>query len=190
MNIRPRAIQRCWWRTGCLPHVWAISLLHVGVGNDTNTTNGGATGAGGNAVDIGLDAEVNDVGLLIDRLCLGPSAMATDDFVNIDANQPTCTEPGEDPLARKPASAATFEMWEAPTNMQAIYDNSNPASREARRTARAAYEMLIGYARATCITPRDLRALFDICDRIIVARMEHSSSPRSCAAGVDARAHH
>ncbi|CAI5517149.1 unnamed protein product [Closterium sp. Naga37s-1] len=169
MNIGPRAIQRCWWRTGCLPHVWAMSLPHVGVGNGTTGTNGGATGAGGNAADIGLDAEVNDVGLLIDRLCLGPSAMAAD-FVNVDANQPTCAEPGEDPLAMEPASAATPEMWEAPANMQAVYDDSNPASREARRTARAACEMLIGYAWATCVTPRDLCALFDIRNPIITPR--------------------
>ncbi|CAI5472942.1 unnamed protein product [Closterium sp. Yama58-4] len=68
-------------------------------------------------------------------------------------------------------------MWEAPANMQAVYDDSNPASREARRTARAACEMLIGYARATCITPRDLCALFDIRNPIIIERMERASPP-------------
>ncbi|CAI5961034.1 unnamed protein product [Closterium sp. NIES-64] len=174
MNIGPRAIQRYWWRTGCLPHVWALSLPHVGDNNGNNGPNGAVAGRG-NAADIGLDQEVNDVGLLIDRLCLGPSAMAAADFVHIDANQPNCAEPGEDPLAREPESAATAAMWEAPTNMQAVYDDCNPTSREARRTARAACEMLIGYARATCISPPDLCALFDIRNPIIVARMEWAS---------------
>ncbi|CAI5523007.1 unnamed protein product [Closterium sp. Naga37s-1] len=177
MNVGPRAIQRCWWRIGCLPHVWAMSLPHVGVGNGSKGTNGGAGGGGANVADIGLDAEVDGVGLLIGQLRLGPSAMAAADFVNVDANQPTCAEPGEDPLAREPASVATPAMWEAPANMQAVYDDSNPASREARRTARAACEMLIGYARATCISPRDLCALFDIRNPIIVARMERASPP-------------
>ncbi|CAI5522344.1 unnamed protein product [Closterium sp. Naga37s-1] len=103
MNVGPRAIQRCWWRTGCLPHVWAMSLPHVGVGNGNNGNNGGAGGGGANVADIGLDAEVDGVGLLIDHLRLGPSAMAAADFVNVDANQPTCAETGEDPLAREPA---------------------------------------------------------------------------------------
>ncbi|CAI5471333.1 unnamed protein product [Closterium sp. Yama58-4] len=177
MNVGPRAIQRCWWRTGCLPHVWAMSLPHVGVGTGNNGNNGGAGGGGANVADIGLDAELDGVGLLIGQLRLGPSAMAAADFVNIDANQPTCAEPGDDPLAREPASAATPAMWEAPANMQAVYNDSNPASREARRTARAACEMLIGYARATCISPRDLCALFDIRNPIIVARMERASPP-------------
>ncbi|CAI5943104.1 unnamed protein product [Closterium sp. NIES-65] len=35
----------------------------------------------------------------------------------------------------------------APTTMQAVYDDADPVCREARRTARAACEMLIGYAR-------------------------------------------
>ncbi|CAI6002836.1 unnamed protein product [Closterium sp. NIES-65] len=135
-------LRRWWWRTGCLPHVWAMSLPHVGVGNGNN---GGAGGGGANVADIGLDAEVDGVGLLIDHLRLGPSAMAAADFVNVDANQPTCAETGEDPLAREPASTATPAMWEAHAKMQAVYDDSNPASREAHRTARAACEMLIDW---------------------------------------------
>ncbi|CAI6005637.1 unnamed protein product [Closterium sp. NIES-65] len=125
--------------------------------------------------DIGLDEELNDVGVLIDRLGLGPSALPAAEFVGIDDNQPTCAEPGEDPLAREPASAQTAHMWEAPAAMQAVYDDNNPTTREARRTARAACEMLIGYARATCITPRDLCALFDIRNPMIIARMERAS---------------
>ncbi|CAI5484236.1 unnamed protein product [Closterium sp. Yama58-4] len=81
-----------------------------------------------------------------------------------------------DPLATEPPSASAAEMWEAPASMQAVYDDGNPACREARRYARAAGEMLIGYARATDITPRDLCALFDICNPIIRARMERASS--------------
>ncbi|CAI5971326.1 unnamed protein product [Closterium sp. NIES-65] len=138
-----------------------------------NTAKGWMTKAAGG--DIGLDEELNDVGVLIDRLGLGPSALPASEFVGIDDNQPTCAEPGEDPLAREPASAQTANMWEAPAATQVVYDDNNPATREARRTARAACEMLIGYARATCITPRDLCALFDIRNPMIIARMERAS---------------
>ncbi|CAI5976504.1 unnamed protein product [Closterium sp. NIES-65] len=61
--------------------------------------------------------------------------------------------------------------------MQEVYDDADRASREARRTARAACEMLIGYAKATCTTPRDLCAIFDIRNPIIRARMERASPP-------------
>ncbi|CAI5974007.1 unnamed protein product [Closterium sp. NIES-64] len=166
MNIPHVTIQRCWWRTECLPRAWAMELPHVEQSGDPQVQAGG---------DIGLDEELNDVGVLIDRLGLGPSALPAAEFVGIDDNQPTCAEPGEDPLAREPASAQTAHMWEAPAAMQAVYDDNNPTTREARRTARAACEMLIGYARATCITPRDLCALFDIRNPMIIARMERAS---------------
>ncbi|CAI5928865.1 unnamed protein product [Closterium sp. NIES-65] len=165
-KLNNSTIQRCWWRTECLPRAWAMELPHVEQSAAPQVQAGS---------DIGLDEEVNDVGVLIDRLCLGPSAMPAAEFVGIDDNQPTCAEPGEDPLAREPASAQTAHMWEAPAAMQAVYDDNNPATREARRTAHAACEMLIGYARATCITPRDLCALFDIRNPLIIARMERAS---------------
>ncbi|CAI5946834.1 unnamed protein product [Closterium sp. NIES-64] len=57
----------------------------------------------------------------------------------------------------------------------AVYDESDPIGREARRTARAASEMLIGYARAVSVTPRDLCHLFDIRNPIIRERMERAS---------------
>ncbi|CAI5480513.1 unnamed protein product [Closterium sp. Yama58-4] len=167
MNIEHHTIQRCWWRTGILPRAWAMDLAHVG--DD-------AAGAG-TAADIGLDEEIGDVGILIDRLGLGTSAMPAAELVAIDDNQPTCAEPGEDPLATEPTSGTSAKTWEAPATMQAVYDDSNPESREARRYARAASEMLIGYAKATCITPRDLCALFDIRNPIIRARMERESPP-------------
>ncbi|CAI5514999.1 unnamed protein product [Closterium sp. Naga37s-1] len=167
MNIPRSTIQRCWCRTECLPRAWALELPHVERPADPQAQAGG---------DIGLDEDMHDVGILIDRLCLGPSAMAAAEFVGIDENQPTCAEPGDDPLAMEPAAAHTAHMWEAPASMQAVYDDSNPATREARRTARAACEMLIGYARATCITPRDLCTLFDIRNPLIITRMERASS--------------
>ncbi|CAI5458393.1 unnamed protein product, partial [Closterium sp. Yama58-4] len=167
MNIELRTIQRCWWRTGCLPRAWAMDLPYVG--DD-------AVGAG-RAEDIGLDEEIGDVGILIDRLGLGSSAMPAAALVAIDDNRPTCAEPGEDPLATEPPTAPSAEMWEAPATMQAVYEDSNPETREARRYARAASEMLIGYAKATGITPRDLCALFDIRNPIIRARMERASPP-------------
>ncbi|CAI5480373.1 unnamed protein product [Closterium sp. Yama58-4] len=164
MNIERRTIQRCWWRTECLPRAWEMQLDHVGNG-----------GNGGNGGPTELEEAVGDVGILIDRLGLGPSAMPAADFVRIDENQPTCTEPGEDPLATEPPTLPPAEMWEAPASMQVVYDDANPACREARRYDRAASEMLIGYAKATGITPRDLCALFDIRNPIIRARMERAS---------------
>ncbi|CAI5998397.1 unnamed protein product [Closterium sp. NIES-64] len=172
MNIERRTIQRCWWRTECLPRAWEMQLEHVRHG--CAGSNGAAGGNGGLPE---LDEAVGDVGILIDRLGLGPSAMPAAEFVRVDDNQPTCAEPGEDPLAMEPPNERAPEMWEAPMTMQAVYDDGNPACREARRYARAASEMLIGYAKATGITPRDLCALFDIRNPIIRARMERASPP-------------
>ncbi|CAI5528564.1 unnamed protein product [Closterium sp. Naga37s-1] len=172
MNIPVRTIQRCWWRTGCMPRSWAMQLAHVGqdglaaVGNGVNA-----------ALPIDLDEDIGDVGLLIARLGLGTSAMPAAAFVALDNDQPTCAEPGEDPLALEPAAGYSDASWEAPTSMQAVYDDDNPESREARRYARAASEMLIGYARATGISPRNLCALFEIRNPIIVDRMERASPP-------------
>ncbi|CAI5986422.1 unnamed protein product [Closterium sp. NIES-65] len=132
---------------------------------------------GGNGGTTELDEALGDVGILIDRLGLGPSAMPAAEFVRVDDNQPTCAEPGEDPLAMEPPNVQTPEMWEAPANMQAVYDDANPACREARRYARAASEMLIGYAKTTGITLRDLCSLFNIRNPIIRARMERASPP-------------
>ncbi|CAI5534321.1 unnamed protein product [Closterium sp. Naga37s-1] len=153
---------RCWWCTGCLPLAWALSLAHVGAA--------GLTGAAPLAID--LNEEIGDVGVLIDRLALGSSAMPAADFVAINDGQPTCAEPDEDALALEPASAYSAQSWEPPATMQAVYDNVDPAKREARCTARAACEMLIGYARATCITPRELS---EIHNPIIIKRMERAS---------------
>ncbi|CAI7735935.1 unnamed protein product [Closterium sp. NIES-53] len=125
------------------------------------TAPGLTTGGGGVApLAIDLDGEIDDVGILIDRLGLGPSAMPAADFMAIDLGQLTCAKPGEDPLAHEPATTYSAASWEAPATMEAVYNDDNPASREARRTARAACEILFGYARATCITPlRVVRAL-------------------------------
>ncbi|CAI5957002.1 unnamed protein product [Closterium sp. NIES-65] len=172
MNLPPRAIQRCWWRTGCLLLVLALSLDHV---EAVPRNNGSTVVDGVNGIETGLDEEVNDVGLLIDRLCLGPSAISAEAFVGIDDNQPTCAEPSKNPLEREPLPRDAAVMWEASVNMQQVYDDSNPASCEARRTARAACEMLIEYVRGTYILPRVLCAIFDIRNPIIVARMERAS---------------
>ncbi|CAI5523190.1 unnamed protein product [Closterium sp. Naga37s-1] len=119
------------------------------------------------AANTELDEAVGDMGILIVRLGIGSSAMPAVDFVRIDDNQPTCTEPGEDPVATEPPSAPSAEMWEAPASMQAVYDDGNPATREARCYTRAASEMLVGYERATGIMSRDLCALFDIRNPIV-----------------------
>ncbi|CAI5467715.1 unnamed protein product [Closterium sp. Yama58-4] len=170
MNVGARTIQRTWWCTGCLPLAWAMSMPHVDHAA-ANGSNGGNAGT-----DIDLDEEIGDVGVLIDRLALGPSAMPAAEFFAIDEHKPTCAEPGEDPLSHEPTIANAADTWEAPSTMQEVYEDDNLATREARRTARAASEMLISYARAICISPRDLWALFDIRNPIIVSRMERASS--------------
>ncbi|CAI5983532.1 unnamed protein product [Closterium sp. NIES-65] len=136
-SVGARTIQRCWWRTGCLPLSWSLELPHV---HDDEPIPHFYP-------DIELDADIDDVGTLISGLGLG----------------------------NEPEAGLVVELWEAPTTMQAVYDDADPVGREARRTARAACEMLIGYARATRITPRDLCHLFDIRNPIIIARMERVS---------------
>ncbi|CAI5526224.1 unnamed protein product [Closterium sp. Naga37s-1] len=167
-----------------------MDLVHVGAAG----ANAGGGGNGGNATLVfDLDKEIGDVGILVDRLGLGPSVMPAVEFVAIDDNQPTCVEPSEDPLEIELWTAYLGESWEAPATMQAAYDDDNPAKNadvayllievdneccgEARRTARAACEILIGYARATSITPRDLCALFETRNPIIIDRMERASPP-------------
>ncbi|CAI5995228.1 unnamed protein product [Closterium sp. NIES-64] len=172
MNIPVRTIQRCWWRTGCMPRSWAMDLTHVGL--DGLATAGNGVNA---ALPIDLDEDIGDIGIMIARLGLGSSAMPAAAFVAIDDDHPTCAEPGEDPLALEPPTGYSGASWEAPSNMQAVYDDDNPESHEARRYARAASEMLIGYARATGITPRNLCALFEIKNPVIVDRMERASPP-------------
>ncbi|CAI5971666.1 unnamed protein product [Closterium sp. NIES-65] len=121
MNIPVKTIQRCWWRTGCMPRSWAMDLAQVGldglapVGNGVNA-----------ALPIDLDEDIGDVGIMIGRLGLGPSAMPAAAFVAIDDDQPTCAEPGEDPLALEPATGYSGASWEAPSTMHAVYDDDNP----------------------------------------------------------------
>ncbi|CAI5493569.1 unnamed protein product [Closterium sp. Naga37s-1] len=106
-SVGVRTIQRCWWRTGCLPLSWSLELPHV---HDDEPVPPAYP-------DIEIDDDIDD----------------------------------------------------------AVYDDADPVGCEARRTARAACEMLIGYARATRITPRDLCHLFDIRNPVIIARMERAS---------------
>ncbi|CAI5936397.1 unnamed protein product [Closterium sp. NIES-64] len=125
--------------------------------------------------DIELDDDIDDVGTLISGLALGNAAMTAADYVAIDDGEPTCVEGAAGQPTTEPEAGLEVELWQAPTTMQAVYDDADPVCREARRTARAACEMLIGYARATRITPRDLCHLFDIRNPIIIARMERAS---------------
>ncbi|CAI5953210.1 unnamed protein product [Closterium sp. NIES-65] len=103
--------------------------------------------------------------------------MSAAEYVAIDEDQLTCAETSEDPLAGEPGAGMVAELWEAPTTMQAVYEEGDPVSHEVRRTARAACEMLIGYARVTSIIPRDLCHLFDICNPLMIERMERASPP-------------
>ncbi|CAI5481637.1 unnamed protein product [Closterium sp. Yama58-4] len=122
-----------------------------------------------------LDDDIDDVGELIGGLGLGTGAMTAAEYVAIDEGEPTCAEPVAEPTRNDADVGLVAELWRAPTTMQAVYDDSDPVGREARRTARAACEMLIGYARAVSVTPRDLCHLFDIRNPIIRERMERAS---------------
>ncbi|CAI7794760.1 unnamed protein product [Closterium sp. NIES-53] len=135
----------------CMRRSWAMDLAHVVLDNLAAVVNGVNV-----ALPIDLDEDIGDVGLMIARLGLGPSAMPAAAFVAIVDDQPTCAELGKDPLALEPAAGSSDASWEAPTTMQTVYVDENPESRAARRYARATSEMLIGYARATGITPRNL----------------------------------
>ncbi|CAI5479480.1 unnamed protein product [Closterium sp. Yama58-4] len=165
MSVGARTIQRCWWRTGCLPLSWSMELTHV---HDDEPTPHAYP-------DIELDDDIDDVGELISGLGLGTGAMTAAEYVAIDEGEPTCAEPGADPTPDDADVGLIAELWRAPTTMEAVYDDSDPVGREARRTARAACEMLIGYARAVSVTPRDLCHLFDIRNPIIIERMERAS---------------
>ncbi|CAI7896272.1 unnamed protein product [Closterium sp. NIES-54] len=101
--------------------------------------------------------------------------MPAAEFVAFDDNQPTCAEPGKDPLGIEPDTEAATSSWEAPVDIVAVYEDANPATREARRLARATCEILIGYVKATNIIPRDLYALFDNRNPVIVERLERAS---------------
>ncbi|CAI6000747.1 unnamed protein product [Closterium sp. NIES-64] len=165
MSVGERTIQRCWWRTGCLPLSWSLELSHVHDDEPTPAV----------YPDIELDDDIDDVGTLISGLALGNAAMTAAEYVAIDDGEPTSAEGAEGQPPNEPESGVDAELWQAPTTFPAVYDDADPVCREARRTARAACEMLIGYARATRITPRDLCHLFDIRNPIIIARMERAS---------------
>ncbi|CAI5976113.1 unnamed protein product [Closterium sp. NIES-65] len=164
-SVGARTIQRCWWRTGCLPLSWSLELPHVHDDEPRPAL----------YPDIELDADIDDVGTLISGLGLGNGAMTAAEYVAVDDGEPTCADRAAGEPTTEPEAGLVVELWEAPTTMQAVYDDADPVGREARRTARAACEMLIGYARATRITPRDLCHLFDIRNPIIIARMERAS---------------
>ncbi|CAI5994917.1 unnamed protein product [Closterium sp. NIES-64] len=164
-SVGARTIQWCWWRTGCLPLSWSMDLPHAHDDEPIPPV----------YPDIELDDDIDDVGTLISGLGLGTGAMTAAEYVTIDDGEPTCAEGAAGQPTTEPEAGMVVELWEAATTMQAVYDDADRVGREARRTARAACEMLIGYARATCITPRDLCHLFDIRNPIIIARMERAS---------------
>ncbi|CAI5967000.1 unnamed protein product [Closterium sp. NIES-65] len=165
MSVGARTIQRCFWRTGCLPLSWSLELTHV---HDDNPTPHAYP-------DIELDDDIDNVGELIGGLGLGAGAMTAAEYVAIDEGEPTCAEAASGTSPDDADVGLVAELWRAPTTMQAVYDDNDPIGREARRTARAASEMLIGYARAVNVTPRDLCHLFDIRNPVIIERMERAS---------------
>ncbi|CAI5463880.1 unnamed protein product [Closterium sp. Yama58-4] len=156
---------RCFWCTGCLPLSWSLELTHV---HDDEPTPHAYP-------DIELDDDIDDVGELISGLGLGTGTMTAAEYVAIDEGEPTCADPATEPTPDDANVGLVAELWRAPTTMQAVYDDSDPVGREARRTARAACEMLSGYARAVSVTPRDLCHLFDIRNPIIIELMERAS---------------
>ncbi|CAI5929954.1 unnamed protein product [Closterium sp. NIES-64] len=164
-SVGARTIQRCWWRTGCLQLSWSLELTHVHDDEPSPAV----------YPDIELDDDIDDVGTLISVLALGNAAMTAVEYVATDDGEPTCAEGAAGQPTTEPEAGLEVELWHAPTTMQSVYDDADPVCREAWRTARVACEMLIGYARATRITPRDLCHLFDIRNPIVIARMERAS---------------
>ncbi|CAI5980023.1 unnamed protein product [Closterium sp. NIES-64] len=148
-----------------MPLSWSLELTHVYDDEPTPPA----------YLDIELDDDIDDVGELIGGLGLGTGAMTAAEYVAIDEGEPTCAEAAAGATPEDADVGLVAELWRAPTKMQAMYDESDPIGREAWRTARAASEMLIGYARAVSVTPRDLCHLFDIRNPIIRERMERAS---------------
>ncbi|CAI5536514.1 unnamed protein product [Closterium sp. Naga37s-1] len=166
MTIGRKTVQRCWWNTGCLPLAWEMQLeyVHVQPWVDPDEDDG----------DVTPEEVLGGVGALITGLSLGGAALAAEEYVVVDDQVPTCEHGGEDPLAREPPSPPTRAAWEAPPPVRpAAVDDEG--SRDTRRAARAACEMLIGYARSINIAPRDMTVLFDIRKPAVIDRLERAS---------------
>ncbi|CAI5951103.1 unnamed protein product [Closterium sp. NIES-65] len=76
--------------------------------------------------DIELDDEIGDVGTLISELGLGHGAMTTAEYIAIDDGEPTCAEHAADQMTTEPDAGMVVEQWEAPTTMQAVYEDAGP----------------------------------------------------------------
>ncbi|CAI5997742.1 unnamed protein product [Closterium sp. NIES-65] len=109
-SIGARTIQRCWWRTGCLPLSWSIKLTHVHDDEPTLPV----------YPDIKLDDDIDDVGTLISGLGLGHGAMTATEYVAIDNGEPTYVEHAAKQTTQEPEAGLVVELWEAPTTMQAV----------------------------------------------------------------------
>ncbi|CAI5955632.1 unnamed protein product [Closterium sp. NIES-65] len=135
-SIDASTIQRCFWRTGCLPDQWLPQLEHV-----TPTTMGSPSG-----VSQAVIADLSDA---IQRLQLGHRAMSPMEFVCFDELQPTSElmepnlELGVDCEMLNSELSFTMQTMTA----DALLDRSE------RRVARQATEVLITYARAKGIQP-------------------------------------
>ncbi|CAI6007345.1 unnamed protein product [Closterium sp. NIES-65] len=111
---------------------------------------------------------------LITELALGDGAIPVREYVDGDDNVPTCDEEGDDPLASEPSDPPTREAWESPLQVAAAFDG-DLGSCESRRIARAACDMMIGYAKSIGVAPRDLTLLFDIRNPVVRDRLVRAS---------------
>ncbi|CAI5995367.1 unnamed protein product [Closterium sp. NIES-65] len=164
MNVGARTVQLCWWNTGCLPNAWEMQLEYVYARHNEAPEE----------ADESREDELQGVGRLITGLSLGCAAIAAEEYVAADDSLPTCDMGGPDPLSSEPAEHPTREEWEFPLPAAAAFDG-DMNSRDSRRTARAACEMLIGYARSINVAPRDLTVLFDIRNPAVRERLERAS---------------
>ncbi|CAI7844578.1 unnamed protein product [Closterium sp. NIES-53] len=164
MNVGARTVQLCWWNTGCLPNAWEMQLEYVYARHNEAPEE----------ADESREGELQGVGRLITGLSLGCAAIAAEEYVAADDSLPTCDMGGPDPLSSEPAEPPTREEWEFPLPAAAAFDG-DMNSRDSRRTARAACEMLIGYARSINVAPRDLTVLFDIRNPAVRERLERAS---------------
>ncbi|CAI6007816.1 unnamed protein product [Closterium sp. NIES-65] len=159
-SIDASTIQRCFWRTGCLPDQWLPQLEHV-----TPTTMGSPSG-----VSQAVIADLSDA---IQRLQLGHRAMSPMEFVCFDELQPTSElmepnlELGVDCEMLNSELSFTMQTMTA----DALLDRSE------RRVARQATEVLITYARAKGIQPRELIDELEIGSSVVMDRLERASHP-------------
>ncbi|CAI5467516.1 unnamed protein product [Closterium sp. Yama58-4] len=151
--VETETIQRCWFNAGILPRSWR-ALMPLG---STWTSDLGDT-----------TEELEYLGRQLAALNLGSAAMSATEFNTVDDHVPICDFTAPDPLADEPPRTRGARPSMVPELI-------TPALRERRRVARRATEILVGYARASNMMPRDLAVIFGITNPEVIERLERAS---------------